>query len=121
MRVIAVLRRGDLDTKDRAIVKAVAEAWGKGHVAPNQRDLVKASGLSVSTVNWRIRGFKVAGIRRHGGGLIERGWLLGEDFLYRTLRPGPRFAGLDSDGWPMERVDVSPELVEAAIMMLEVK
>ena len=118
MRVLAVLRRADLDAKDRAIIKAVAEAWGAGKASPSYRELLECTGLrSTNTIYWRINGGQY-GYDYRSGGLVGQGWLSVDEQgagLARTLRPGPRFAGLDADGWPLERVDVSPERVEAAM------
>lgn len=102
-REYAVLRRGDLDARDRAILCAVWRAWVEYRRPPSIRELQCLTGLaSVSTISWRVNGHSGCGAPRRGGGLIERGWLsYDRDGTERTLRPGPRFVALQS-GWPLE-------------------
>lgn len=72
--------------KDRRILSAVWRAWADGRPLPTYRDLRRLAGLTLGPT-WE-----------HCDRLIEEGWLVRADnFGNRTLRPGPRFAGLDGD------------------------
>lgn len=100
---MTVLRRGVLDQRDRAILSKVWRRWAQSDVGSAYGDF----GLTLSTVFYRVKGFArgTGGIihLRTNGGLVSQGWLKRSAAL-RTLRPGPRFAGLDADGWPLEVV-----------------
>ena len=88
-----------MDAKDARIIEAVAR------LAPTTyRELMKYMGLqTVSTLQFRITGRNYQGAKHLGGGLLVRGWIAGCEKA-RTLRPGPRFAGLDH-GWPLEIIE----------------
>ena len=105
IRVVAVLRRAtDLDAKDAAIVRAVAQAWGDSKVTPSYMELCGVTGFpSTNTIHYRI-------VRRETS-LVREGWLTKDKSIggrgrsrVRTLRPGPKFKGLDQDGWPLESI-----------------
>ena len=88
-----------MDVKDARIIEAVAR------LAPTTyRELMKYMGLqTVSTLQFRLTGRNYQGAQHLGGGLLVRGWIAGCEKA-RTLRPGPRFAGLDH-GHPLEVID----------------
>lgn len=93
-----------MDERDRRICALIWRRWADGKSPPSLRELMAYAGIpTTSVVNRRIWGH-----RRKGGGLIKRGWIRDADgraYSARTLIPGPRFAALDSDGTPLERVD----------------
>lgn len=95
-RLLAVLRRGNLDERDRLILAAV---W-RG--VRNYRALEKATGISLAALVFRILGHDKA-YKRRGGGLVTQGWLRKEALIMGVIRPGPRFAGMDGDS-PLEKV-----------------
>lgn len=105
-RAYAILRRGDLDERDRLICMAVWSAWVNYEPPPNARELRDLSGLkSTHSVAYRVNG---NGGPRHpftrkGGGLIAQGWLTKHPGC-RTLVPGWRLVGMDH-GWPLERAE----------------
>lgn len=96
-----VLRRAQLDAKDTAIVLAVAKRWAD-HGASSYRHIMDATGYSSGRVTYRVRGGEthVEGwVARIGGGLIDQGWLSqgepsGSRKAAASLRPGPRFGGM---------------------------
>ena len=85
-----------MDARDAQIIAAVARGWSEGRNL-TYRELLPISGLRSLSAIW-IRIWKF-------NGLVRQGWLRGDDLLVRTLRPGPRFAGLDVDGWPLEVIE----------------
>ena len=103
-QAFAVLRRGEMDERDAAICAAVWRAWSASR-GISLRELAREVGMKSATAvrEWRLRG-EAHGVKRHDGGLFERGWLTRSDRRFRILRPGPRFAGLDH-GHPLERVE----------------
>ena len=88
-----ILRRGKLDERDRAILRDVWNAW-QDYKTVSRRQLVRRTGISSGSISYRLM---------EPGRLIPAGWLAQERGLIRTLRPGPRFAGMDA-GWPLELV-----------------
>ena len=105
VEIVAVLRRGELDAKDAAIVRAVVRGWNEG-LRVTFREIEASTGYAISNIFFRVRGYDHDGARRRGGGLIERGWLRSEPFINRVLIPGPRFAGMDGDH-PLEKVETA--------------
>lgn len=98
----AVLRRAKLSVRDAAIVREVARSWSAGR-CPSYAELMERLHISsLSVLSYRLGISWTVGAER-GTGLIQRGWLAHEGQTRRTLRPGPRFAGLDH-GWPLERI-----------------
>ena len=85
-----------MDKKDAAICAAVWRAW-----AHNWFVSFHTVGLPSTTVSQRVHGINSNGSRMPGGGLLDRGWLRMSANRDGTLRPGRRFAGLDSDGTPL--------------------
>lgn len=110
MKPVGLLRRGALDDKDAAICRAVWQAWAKGG-APTYRSVAAELGVSSSTVYVRVMGNEW-----HPSPLTSRGWLKAARAQLRTLRPGPRFAGLDAAGWPLECVPVAEGLRSGAVV-----
>ena len=98
-RVVVVLRRAVMDDRDAAIVYAV---W-RG--ARTLRGIMAATGIpSTSSVSGRLTANHHYGDRWQARpALCESGWLCGLE-ASGTIRPGPRFQGIDSDGWPLECV-----------------
>ena len=96
-RIVAVLRRAPLDARDAAIVRCVAESA----TSPSFRELMEAGGMrSIHTVAYRIGNYMYK-----DKSLKAEGWLRSDGpGRARALTLGPRFGGLDRDGWPMERV-----------------
>ena len=99
-----------MDKKDAAICAAVWRAWAT-YTSISHQEICEAAGISsVSLIEFHVKGRQGQSQRRVGGGLIEHGWLTGAvsrgqgSGLARTLRPGRRFAGLDSGAWPLEVV-----------------
>ena len=103
VEIVAVLRRGELDVRDTRIMRVVVNAWKEGRTV-TYREIEASTELSTSVIRYRIWGYDSRGPRR-GGGLIERGWLQAAAMAGRTIRPGPRFAGMDH-GHPLERISV---------------
>jgi hypothetical protein len=96
-----VLRRVECDAKDAAIMCAVLRG------AKTYREISEVVGISKGgTLMGRVTGVYNDGrSRRVGGGLIARGYVCAETQIFRTLRPGPKLAGIDHD-WPLELVEV---------------
>ena len=94
-----------MDEKDARIIEAVARAWSERGDGIPYDEIAPLAGLeSRSAVHRRVTG-KGYSSDRTGGGLIEHGWLVAaEGCRGRTLRPGPRFAGIDH-GWPLEVIE----------------
>ena len=86
-----VLRRGRLDERDRAILSEVWHAW-RACATISRRQIERYTGISSGSITYRLE-----------TRLFLAGWLTQEGGLIRTLRPGPRFAGMDA-GWPLEVV-----------------
>ena len=106
METPTILRPAQLDAKDTAIVLAVARRWADG-LSGTFRDVMVDTGCSNCGLRYRILGAcsKDNHRRRVGGGLIENGWIDQEQWINRTLRPGPRFGGIQrSAGIVYERV-----------------
>lgn len=85
-RVPETLRPAALDARDAAIVLAVAKRWAD-HGGVTYRDLERDTGLPLSSLVlliWKNR--------RHS--LIASGWITQDKGANRTLRPGPRFGGM---------------------------
>lgn len=83
-----------MDERDRAILLAVWDG------ATGFNDLLRRTGFSNGSVNFRLTGTDSRGAHRRGGGLLKTGWLQKEERKGRgrgidnTLRPGPRFGGV---------------------------
>ena len=90
--LVAVLRRAQLDEKDRLILRVVWDNWRECRTVV-WRGLLEPSGLR-----------SLASVDRHLRRLRAEGWLSYEDYLARTMHPGPRFAGMDH-GWPLEAIE----------------
>ena len=103
-RVVVVLRRAVMDNRDAAICRAV---W-RG--ARTLRTIMAATGIpSTSSVIGRLTANHHYGDRWQGRpALCESGWLCGLE-ASGTIRPGPRLAGLDSDQWPLEAVNLKED------------
>ena len=108
-RVVVILRRAVMDDRDAAICRAV---W-RG--ARTLREVMSATGISsTSTVLRRVTGWCYTrdcrdadfyGPHLHLGRLVGTDWLrMADGQRGGTIRPGPRFAGLDSNQWPLEAV-----------------
>lgn len=102
----------NLDERDKSILRVVWRSYYGGYVV-SFRNIEARTGISYANAHYRIHGYAKSGARRREGGLIERGWLLLDEGLGRTLRPGPRFKGLGKDGmiygdveWPADPVRV---------------
>ena len=98
-----ILRRGNLDERDRAILQEVWLNWSH-HLPTSYRWLRERTGASLGGLKYRI-----TGEGHNAKALIAEGWLRNRETptrgvrTWRTLRPGPRFAGMDA-GWPLELV-----------------
>ena len=107
-RVPIVLRKGVMDARDAAICRAVWRVWAESG-SVSIREVLQIVGLSsTSILSFRMHGIDGNGAKHRRGGLLQRGWLSKDgshnaSSLRRTLRPGPRFAGLDN-GWPLELI-----------------
>ena len=105
-----MLRRANVDARDRAILVAVWEHWVAHGYGPGYRDLEECTGVPTNIAHWRIRGTRADdGAKHRGGGLIPQCWLTNRaaGTRHRALRPGPRFAGVERVGgeaWPLEWV-----------------
>lgn len=109
-QVIGALRRGDMDWRDAMICRAVWRSWSQLKPPPSYRELARLLDTSSSIIHKRVFGESPNPSRRQKGGLIGSGWLAGEvegSYKNRTLTPGYRMGGCDSDGWPLEKVLVT--------------
>ena len=121
--LVAVLRRAQLDEKDRLILRVVWDNWRRG-IGTTFRELIMeghpyADGLSLTGVRYRI-GLKANQQPPRLAGLLQTGWLaVADGQLYRvprSLRPGPRFAGMDHD-WPLEVIECKEVSIPADEMV----
>lgn len=87
----AVLRRAKLTQRHALLVAAIASGWSHGNNA-SFADLMRGSGYR------SLNGVAHALLR-----LQIDGWIKRPFNRWRSVSPGPRFAGLDH-GWPLECV-----------------
>lgn len=94
-----VLRRVECDERDAAILCAVLRGVN------TYRAMREVTGCSLSGLYYRILGRDSYDSTAPNPGLVSRGLLCSDEQRFRTLRPGPRLAGIDH-GWPLELVEV---------------
>lgn len=88
-----VLRRGVMTARRARLLREVWRRWRDCKMLPNYADLSAAAGYS---------GF--GGVSLAIAVLRDQGWLTREFAKQRARVPGPRFVGLDCDGWPLEAI-----------------
>ena len=96
---------GEMDDRDRAIVLAIATQWAD-HGRCTYRDVARITGVPLTNVCWRVKGYEWQGVRakRVGGGLADRGWVTIGEFApgwssrpAASLSPGPKFGGMQRE------------------------
>ena len=93
-----------MDLRDAAICREVWRGWAD-YRPLRYSEIAERTGISTGSLVYRIRGHDGLNWRQPDGGLIQQGWLAAApegSGPARTIRPGERFVGLDSNGWPLE-------------------
>ena len=91
IRTTHPMREQESRAKDIVLLNAVWRAWAEERPMPSILELGDLMDRSKTAARERV-------VR-----LTRLGWLVADDGACRSLRPGPRFAGL-YDGMPMEIV-----------------
>jgi len=88
-----ILRRAKMDRLNATIIAAVARL----PYPPSFRELAEIVGRTDSSIHYRLH-YSTRNV-------LAGGWLEATPGIERSLRLGPRFAGLDNrDDWPLELV-----------------